>query len=239
VSGTKGPLQHIQTAVNKAFAFPLSPLFTVTIQVADGTYNESVTTPDVPGPALIINGDACAPSNVLVTGAANSHTFNLLGLNKMTVQNLKVTASNSGPQNCAFIAGTGSSLYTKNTVSGAVNYAVFESYGPAAVIPGTHTFTGNSTFAFNAINGGFIPLSSTNGNFTITDAITVTSFANAAAGGNIGLKAGAIPTFTNPGNVPGAKFGASLNGIINTQGQGVNYFPGTVAGTTSTGGQYN
>jgi hypothetical protein len=29
-----------------------------------------------------------------------------------------------------------------------------------------------------------------------------------------------------------------MNGIIQTNGAGANYFPGTVAGTTATGGQY-
>jgi len=36
------------------------------------------------------------------------------------------------------------------------------------------------------------------------------------------------------------KFSAQVNGVVATNGQGVNFFPGTVAGVaqTSTGGQY-
>ena len=52
------------------------------------------------------------------------------------------------------------------------------------------------------------------------------------------MRATATPTFINPGNVTGPKYFATLNGVINTQGAGVNYFPGTAAGTTAQGGQY-
>ena len=45
------------------------------------------------------------------------------------------------------------------------------------------------------------------------------------------------------GNAPsgvctGLRYKAELNGIINTYGGGANFLPGTVAGTTATGGQY-
>ena len=42
----------------------------------------------------------------------------------------------------------------------------------------------------------------------------------------------------NPGNVTGKRYLAQMNGIVNVNQQGVNYYPGTVAGTTDTGGQY-
>jgi hypothetical protein len=35
------------------------------------------------------------------------------------------------------------------------------------------------------------------------------------------------------------KFQTALNGVINTQGQSINYFPGSIAGQNGTGGQYN
>jgi hypothetical protein len=36
----------------------------------------------------------------------------------------------------------------------------------------------------------------------------------------------------------GPKYDAHLNGVIYTGGKSVNYFPGSVAGSVSTGGQY-
>ena len=234
VSGTKGPLQHIQTAVNKAASYPPSQ-FSITIQCADGTYNEAVSVGSIPMPSIIINGHVGSPSNVLVTGANNAHTFQASGPNTLTVQNLKFTASNTGSTNCGIYATSGATINTVNTVNGAVNYAVFEANGPASVFPGTHTFSGSSTFAFNALNCGLIGLSTTQGNFTISTPITVTDFAAASSSGNISMAGGTQPTFTNPGNVTGQKFSATNGATINTQGEGVNYFPGTVAGTATTG----
>ena len=43
---------------------------------------------------------------------------------------------------------------------------------------------------------------------------------------------------TNPGFVTGPKYLATSNGTIQVAGRGVNYLPGTVAGSTSLGGQY-
>ena len=40
------------------------------------------------------------------------------------------------------------------------------------------------------------------------------------------------------GSVTGPRYAVSANAIINTGGRGATYFPGTIAGTVSTGGQY-
>jgi hypothetical protein len=53
---------------------------------------------------------------------------------------------------------------------------------------------------------------------------------------------GSQPNFynsiTGKANVSGQTYLASMNSIICTYGSGVSYFPGTIAGTTNTGGQY-
>jgi hypothetical protein len=56
------------------------------------------------------------------------------------------------------------------------------------------------------------------------------AFRRVAGSGNI------LPTIT--GTVAGKRYSATLNGTINTQGGGANFFPGDVAGTMATGGQY-
>lgn len=40
------------------------------------------------------------------------------------------------------------------------------------------------------------------------------------------------------GSVTGQRYLAASNGVINTESQGTSIFPGTIAGTTSSGGQY-
>ena len=50
---------------------------------------------------------------------------------------------------------------------------------------------------------------------------------------------GCVSIYDQPvGSATGKKFNVAMNGIINTYGGGVNFLPGTVAGTTATGGQY-
>jgi hypothetical protein len=107
VSGTKGPLQHIAFALAKASAYGPSQ-FTITIQIADGTYNESVVGSLPPSSAIVFNGNAGNPSNVVVNGAINTNAFSVGGPNVWTVQNLKVTTSGS---NCAaFAANSGATM---------------------------------------------------------------------------------------------------------------------------------
>lgn len=45
-------------------------------------------------------------------------------------------------------------------------------------------------------------------------------------------------TFTGSSNPVAVRYFVALNGVINTSGQGANFFPGTVAGVVQTGGQY-
>lgn len=49
---------------------------------------------------------------------------------------------------------------------------------------------------------------------------------------------GRLPLFTANGTVTGMRYRASGNGIIASSGGGAEFFPGTIAGTTDTGGQY-
>ena len=238
VSGTKGPLQHIQTAVNKAYNYPPSQ-YTITIQLADGTYNESVYTPNFPGPGLVINGHAGSPSNVLVTGANNAHTFAVNGPNSVTIQNLKVTTGTGIGPPCGFIAqGSGASLITQNTVSGFCQYSVHEAYGPCFVSIGNHTYAGNFAQAYTSFFGGFIGLAQY-ATYTIATPLTCSYWVDCSANGTLEVPVPGAPTFVNPGNVTGTKWLAQYNGCIITQGSGVNYFPGNVAGFTSAGGQYD
>ncbi|TXH81182.1 MAG: hypothetical protein E6Q77_08615 [Rhizobium sp.] len=60
------------------------------------------------------------------------------------------------------------------------------------------------------------------------------SVAFATMGGTISCQA----TTVMSGSATGQRYVATLNGIINSSGQGANFFPGSVAGATSTGGQY-
>lgn len=62
-----------------------------------------------------------------------------------------------------------------------------------------------------------------------------TAFMNANTLGSINAVS---MTFAGSGTVTGLKYDATSNAVINTAGGGAGYFPGSVAGSTATGGQY-
>lgn len=101
-------------------------------------------------------------------------------------------------------------------------------------INGTETITGSSTYHLIANNGCTVFYE--NMTTTLSSAVTMSAFV-AASGAGVLQSTGV--TFVNPGNVTGnIRFSATFNGIVNTLGNGVNYFPGSFAGIASSGGQY-
>jgi hypothetical protein len=235
VSGTKGPLRNIQTAVNKAWAYPPTLGYSITIQIADGTYTESVVVGPLPGPSLIINGNSGSPANVVLVGNG-SNVIGVSGPNVVTAQNFKF--QNASTVAAGLAANNGATLTTSNTISGAHGAWVFLANAGGSVNVGSHTFSGNAAYCFAAYRNGNLILSG-GAVFTISAAIVVTATAFTVSGGQIEVPMIGTPTFNNPGNVTGNKFIAMLNGVINVQGAGANYFPGTIAGSTPSGGQYS
>jgi hypothetical protein len=103
---------------------------------------------------------------------------------------------------------------------------------------GPQTLTGNYCggahyYAFT--NGVLLNSTPTNPNINISVASSAYAFAWAVDGGQI------WPIWNNifgAGNFNGYKYVASTNGVINSQGRGASYLPGTAAGFTAAGGQY-
>jgi hypothetical protein len=237
ITGPHGPFKTIQRAVNETFKYGPS-VYTMTINVAAGTYPEAINTPNTLGPSLIIKGAGI--SATFVTGANNTHTFSVDAANQMTVQDLSVsTGTGTGPP-CCFSSSGGASLFTYNTISDFVYGYVWSAY-TGYVYAGTHTFKngGSCMIIFSAFYNSFLSLRNNNV-FTFQGPFNVSAMV-AAASSNGSISVGAAPyqpTFVNPGYVTGQKYNADVNGVINTQGAGVNFFPGSVAGSTARGGQY-
>lgn len=229
----------IQGAVSRAFQYPPSQ-FLITIHVADGTYGKW-TTPSWSGSRIVIEGNAAAPGNVLIdnTSGVNVHCCRVDGQNEVEIRYVKV--QNTGTVGSGgFVAVNGGILKTRNTVSGVVSSgAAFQGYGGGQVqINGPHTFSGDMSSAFVGNYGGQVSIAnSASVSFSISTPITVGTFANASTLGMVYMGPPS-PTFTGSA-VTGKRYEANVNGIITTNGAGPNYFPGTVAGSTSTGGQYS
>jgi hypothetical protein len=239
ISGPHGPFKTIMRAVNETFKYGPS-VYTMTINVSAGTYPEAVQTPNVIGPTTIIKGAGI--SATFVTGANNAMTFSATNANQFIVQDLQAsTGTGLGPP-CCFSAASGGKIYTNNTASGFCYGYVWNAYSGYVTI-GNHTFMagGSCMLAVGATFGGNAAFAA-NALLTFTGSFSISfTFAWAASNGSIQVgMPGYQAVFANPGFVAGAgtKFTAHYNGVINTQGQSISYFPGVNAGTTDHGGWY-
>ncbi|UEM11978.1 hypothetical protein J4G43_047315 [Bradyrhizobium barranii subsp. barranii] len=228
-------LKNIQRAISLAYIYPPSQ-YTITIHLADSASYTGFSTPYWSGPNIKVTGNVANPQNVVVTGQ-NTHACIVSGVNTLTCEGITVaTTNNAAGPGGGFIATNGATLFTNNTRSGYCTGAVFEAY-QANVNIGVHTFTGNCGEMYWSFLNGLISWNDGTTQ-TIANPITVGSAcAYATQGGAISVPPSRF-TINNPGNVTGAKYYAGMNGTIGTSGGGVNFFPGTVAGTTQTGGQY-
>jgi hypothetical protein len=231
-SGTSGPFKTISHALVVAYTYAPSQ-YTITIQVAPGTYTETVATPYAAGPNVVISGSGV--NSTIVTGPGNS-TFVCQGPNTLTVANLGVTNTGNTNNSC-FVAQQGGVLTTNNTQSGSQPGAVFVGANGGTVFPGNHNINGNSNTIFQAQYGGYVVVN--NSTFTILGPISINAaFASAFGAGVVQINNVTPPVFVNTSYVNGPKFVAGVNGIVATNGLGINFFPGSVAGSTNNGGQY-
>lgn len=225
-------LLTLQAAVNLAYSYgPIS--FTVTIHAADSlTYNSAIG-PNRPGPSIAFIGNAGTPANVQINGGA-SNCVSISGPNTATITGFTVT--NTGVSVPAILASGGATVTCAGNRSLSCGGSVFQAV-QATMVCGSHTFAGDAKEAWVATAGANLSLNAS-AVYTFSTALTFsTATAQSSSGGSLQVSS-STPSFVNPGNVTGSRYFADLNGIINTLGGGANFFPGTIAGTTQTGGQY-
>jgi hypothetical protein len=235
VSGTVGPFATIQKAVNVAAQFAPST-FGVTVSVASGTY-AAWSTPNWAHANVTVNGAGTGSTTIT---SASSNTININGPNNYTLTNF--TCSNtSGAFNTPVISSNFAAQTTINNIAfgSSPNCNAIYAFAGGTITVGAFSIVGNFLSILSAGGAGssiFAP------NAVCNCGITAVSGAYATAGslGSIGTTSGAATmAFVNPGNVTGSKYSVTFNAIIGTLTGNVNYFPGSSAGATSTGGQYN
>jgi hypothetical protein len=231
IGGTSsaGPFKTIGRAMTAAFSYAPSQ-YSITIQVAAGTYSEAVATPIQAGPNVIING---AGANATFISSSAANCFTCQGPNVLTVQNVQGSCS---VNNNVFVAQQGGVMYTNNTESGGCGN-VFCGTGGGTIFPGNHNFNGSSTTNFFAFYGGYVIINTFTfvylGPIAVSDAVAMAFGTGVITVNNVNP-----PTFTNPTFVSGSKFLTQYNGGIATNGLGTSFFPGTVAGQNESGGYY-
>lgn len=200
----------------------------VTVQLADGNYAVGATLRRYVGVlAPLVKGNTATPGNVLIAATAGM-CFTAEGAN-WKVQDMAVSNT----------AGAGLQALDNGILQFSnLDFRACSSYHMVASIGGTLKAYGNYAVSGGAQVHCFLERqgrAETQGRtVTLTNTpalplgwVVAKSLSNAHAWGM---------TFT--GAATGPKYEASLNGVIFTNGAGVNYFPGSAAGLVATGGQY-
>lgn len=209
--------------------------YEVTISVADGTYAENVVMPLVAGAKrLYLIGASIDNTKILPASGkcvANELQNNPCVLYVSTMHLYAVAAAQLSAANGSAIMFSGISFGGNATNLGTAlqaNYGgVIHSYSTAAC-----KINGNLWYFASAATGGNIQFGSIS--FTVTAASAFTAFASSTLGSYI-QSAGC--TWSGSA-ITGNRYAVDSNAIINVGGGSSTYFPGSVAGTATTGGQY-
>ena len=226
-----GAFLTIQKALDMVSALDLAT-FNVTIQVEDGTWTSGLTlgSPWIGSGTVTLRGNPVAPANCTLSVSGN--VIYVLGAgSRLTVSGFTLISSGVG-----LMAENGGAITLgSGMVFGACTGGHMRANGLGAIIIAqavAYTITGNAARHIYASPLGHINIFSTSITLTGTPAFG-TAFADADRLGSINAN-GAIIT----GTATGKRYAAASNAVINAGGAGANFFPGSVAGTTATGGQY-
>ncbi|MCO6414826.1 DUF1565 domain-containing protein [Siccirubricoccus sp. KC 17139] len=221
---------------------------TVTIQVAEGTYTAGASLTGQPVGAtsqlIAIQGNTANPAACSINASVgNGFTANFGA--KASIRGFKVTA----PQNpadftsrgCGIAAVNGSFLLFRDMDFGTCSDAHIRcEFGS---IIGMNAVAANSapySISGNANNHIFVGQASVvnlNGAIiTLSGSRAFSVFANSY----FGLILSSLNSFIGTvGSTTGQRYVSAWNGVIATNGSGANHFPGSIAGVSQTGGQYN
>jgi hypothetical protein len=202
----------------------------VTIQIANGTYTSNVILKSFVGSGRIyIQGNETTPASVLLGNSGQ--TF--IGTNITGTYHLKDFKLNGGSN--AIVSEYSTYIEFSNldfgTYSGTHLLARDEGMIKCA---GSYKISGNAGYHIQANFFGEVRIQ---GSYTITfgSGVSLTYFANTLVAGVIYVNVGGAGF---SGSFTGKRYQATNNGVVYTNTGDVNYFPGTTAGTVSSGGIY-
>lgn len=247
VSGSHGPWQTLQHAANVIANYSLKA--NVSVNVTNGTYGPIIL-PPVTGNGIVgFVGNTATPASCLISGTNQSAVLATGSTGTYSFNGFGVTASGaaSGDGICGFAVAGGSSLALGNISFGScvgAHISASQNGQVSNLAAGSNwTITGGCSGnsltpgAFLYVYGGKCQNNSAGGpNITIANAV---SFASSFVEAHFsGLSLLVYQSLTGAGNVTGKRYIVDTNANIATGGGGASYYPGTIAGTSSTGGQY-
>ena len=222
-----GAFLTLQKAVNVSSGLETSTTASITIQLADGTYNGDITLKNCTGNGTItIQGNTSNKDAVTIGGgflkntAGTSYTLRWLKLVKSSTFTSAIQVSSFGivyVDNLNF--STGWTFHMTADRQGGIESTL------------GYTVSAGCLQHLRAASGGMI--------FIVGCTVTVTGTPNFTGVFCLAEYAGVyIYGVTFSGSATGSRYSAYLNGIIFTNGGGATYLPGNAVGTLLTGGQY-
>lgn len=225
-----GAFLTIQQAVNTACALDLS-IYTVTIQCRTGTGGSSPITLKsyIGNGPITLQGDTVTPSNVTIsTTSANCiNATNVIG--KWALTGLKFATTTSG---------YGISAIASQISVGVVEFGacatghIDAEQGANVTFLNNYTISGGSTRHWFATTMALIQCTNLTITLTGTPAFSTAFLVASRAGGAL------ISGDTFTGSATGTRYIVSFNAWADTAGAGATYLPGSIAGSTASGGQY-
>ncbi len=244
VSGTHGPFATIDRALTEMSKYNLAG-YTYSVIVADGTYAKvgSIFLPLPNGSGqVVITGNTTTPTNCILSNTGTGSTVRQVLGGNYTITGFKMTNTshaNGDPDALIdtlagnmtvgnFNCGTSVGMHFSARVSGFLFVA-----GPNITIsgnaPGSHMYASEGGRCLCNVGDTAVVI------LVISGAVSIGTFCQAL------YASYARPIYlsiTGAANDTGIKYNAQNNSIINVNGAGTNYLPGTVAGSVSTGGLY-
>lgn len=199
----------------------------VTIQAAAATWTVPIVLPKVLGAKTPIFTGVGSGTVISVT-SADAITND--GNGAWQVNNLKVAAGTSGSG--LVIKNGGTIKFSGVEFGTCASYHIICYPSSSVKATGNYSVSGNAQYHIAA--DGYVDVSNTTITYSNTPAFS---------GANMLANRGGIVdcfgmTFTNGATVTGTRYSAGQNGVIFTNSGGASYIPGSVAGSTATGGQY-
>lgn len=232
VDSASGAFLTVQKALDAASGIDFRG-YTVTIQLADGSYNAPLVVPRCVGQTgaanLVINGNPSSPAGVVVSANAAA-AIELSAGAQIRLQNFELRTTAAGSS--LSVRGTGAycEIHTGMRFGASAGAMIDVRQGRCIATAG-YTVAGNAARRVWVRENGVY----------IEEFRTVTYTGTPAfSAANVDAVSGYLSSAssTHSGAATGKRYSVSANGLVLTGGGGASFYPGDAAGTTATGGQY-
>jgi hypothetical protein len=241
VSGTHGPFKTIQRATTEIVKYNMNG-YDQFIHIADGAYIGTIGAPTPNGAGnLHVIGNSATPANVSISCSTFQQNCITQSGGHWTYDGLRLTTTGSA--------------FTCLAVFGGIAEIKNMQFGPASQYhlnanTGGQVYLNNGTITIEAGANAIAHLAANSGGFISYPGPTPSqwpflvftggcSFSGAfITANNLGTTALHYQSITNAGAVGGSRYQSTGNSVIDSQGGGPSYYPGNVAGTVGSGGQY-